>query len=93
MKKEFDYDEYTNRRRDILDNFDVFCDELEDRALSSFGKVDNGQQGIGDDFIANAATHRAIGEGSREFKEASIDVPPAVFDRVSDDSGDIGLSV
>ena len=85
MMKDFDYNEYTNKRQEILSNFDAFCDELEDRALNSFGKVDNGQEAIGDDFIANAASYRKDGAGDRIIKETTIDVPPAIFDRVSDD--------
>lgn len=83
--KDFDYNKYTDKRQEILSNFDAFCDELEDRALNSFGKVDNGQGAIGDDFIANAATYRKDGAGDRITEETAIDVPLAVFDAVSDD--------
>ena len=83
--KDFDYNKYTDKRQEILSNFDAFCDELEDRALNSFGKVDNGQGAIGDDFIANAATCRKDGAGDRITEETAIDVPLAVFDAVSDD--------
>ena len=38
--EKFNYDEYVSNRNDILESFDKFCDDLEDRALSSFGKDD-----------------------------------------------------
>lgn len=81
----FDYDMYTDKRREILSNFDAFCDELEDRALSSFGKTNDEQRGTGDDFIADLASYRRSGEGSSGIEETSINVPPAVFDELSND--------
>ena len=83
--KDFDYNKYTDKRQEILSNFDAFCDELEDRALNSFGKVDDGQGSIGDDFIANAASYRKDRRGNRGIKETTVDVPPTVFDSVPDD--------
>ena len=81
----FNYEGYTDKRQEILSNFDAFCDELETRALNNFGKVDDGQGAIGDDFIANAATYRKDRAGDRITEETAINVPPAVFDAISDD--------
>lgn len=82
----FDYDNYTDKRREILSNFDEFCDELEDRALSSFGKVNDEQGTIGDGFITDAASYRKTREGSRGSKETAFNVSATVFDELSDDS-------
>ena len=81
----FNYEGYTDKRQEILSNFDAFCDELETRALNNFGKVDDGQGAIGDDFIANIATYRKDRAGDRITEETAINVPPAVFDAISDD--------
>jgi hypothetical protein len=81
----FDYEGYTNKRQEILSNFDAFCDELENRALNSFGKVDDDERGITDDFITDAASYRKNGGRNRIIEEAAVDVPPAIFDAISDD--------
>ena len=83
--KDFDYNEYTDKRQEILSNFDAFCDELEDRALNSFGKVDDEQGRIGDDFIKDLRTHKQLGRSSDTTAETNINVPPAIFDELRKD--------
>ena len=80
----FDYEGYADKRQEILNNFDAFCDELEERALNSFGKVGD-ERGIGDDFIKDLRTHKRFGGGSDEAAESDVNVPPAVFDRLRED--------
>jgi hypothetical protein len=59
LMEKFNYDEYVSNRNDILESFDKFCDDLEDRALSNFGK-DDGR------IIEKIKRFRGEGEGIRE---------------------------
>ena len=84
MMKDFDYNEYTDKRQEILNNFDEFCDALEDRALNSFGEVDD-ERGIGDNFIKDLRTHKRFGGSGNEVTESNVNVPPAIFDGLCED--------
>lgn len=80
----FDYEGYTDKRQEILSNFDSFCDELEERALNSFTKVDD-ERGIGDDFIKDLRTHKQSRGSSDTTAEPDVNVPPAIFDELRED--------
>ena len=82
--EKFNYDEYVSNRNDILESFDKFCDDLEDRAISNFGKVDN-ERGIGGDFIKDLGTHRKSRGSGSTITESDVNVSSAIFDGLCED--------
>jgi len=87
-----------NMYEEILANFDAFCDQFEGAAARRFAGLDNDSRQPIDNAEVQRVTPvvvREIDDGGAEgipLRTPPIDVQAAPMPRLSDDSGDIGLS-
>ena len=87
-----------NMYEEILANFDAFCDQFEGAAARRFAGLDDAsRQPINNSEVQRVTpvAVREVDDGGGEgvvIRTPPVDVQAAPMPRLSDDSGDIGLS-